>query len=101
MTLTEVEPGCRVRYAIQRGMSGEFELEFEGAPTEPELELGFALVEAPRGLAFIIALALGWVLERDLLPQVDQGAFDLRLEMAEGTAIETTARVAISRMPGS
>ncbi len=42
-------------------------------------------------LAGIILLASS--LERDLLPNVDQGAFDLRLELAEGTRLETTAGV--------
>ena len=35
----------------------------------------------------VIALAL----DRDLLPDVDQGAFDVRVELAEGTRLETTA----------
>jgi HAE1 family hydrophobic/amphiphilic exporter-1 len=46
------------------------------------------------GLALSGSLALGWTLDRDLLPQVDQGAFDMRLELAEGTAIEATAEAA-------
>ena len=35
----------------------------------------------------LIALAL----ERDLLPDVDQGAFDVRVELSEGTRLEVTA----------
>ena len=40
-------------------------------------------------LAGIAAIALA--LDRDLLPDVDQGAFDVRVELAEGTRLETTA----------
>ncbi len=40
-------------------------------------------------LAGVILLALA--LDRDLLPNVDQGAFDVRVELAEGTRLETTA----------
>ena len=48
-------------------------------PEVIELELGFALVEAPRGLAFIVALALGWVLGLlSLLPRVLRLANDRR-----------------------
>ena len=45
---------------------------------------------AGAALAGAIAIALG--LERDLLPDVDQGAFDVRVELAEGTRLETTAQ---------
>jgi hydrophobic/amphiphilic exporter-1 (mainly G- bacteria), HAE1 family len=40
------------------------------------------------------SLALGTVLDRDLLPSVDQGAFEAHLELGEGTGIETTRDVA-------
>src|SRR5690606_16715210 len=34
------------------------------------------------------------VLERDLLPDVDQGALTVRLELAEGTSLEATSELA-------
>ena len=43
--------------------------------------------------AFVIALALGWRLPRDLLPSVDEGAYRARLDLALGTPLETTDRV--------
>ncbi len=49
-------------------------------------------------LVALVALALsgaaGLTLDRDLLPAVDQGAFDARLELAEGTGLVATAAVA-------
>jgi hydrophobic/amphiphilic exporter-1 (mainly G- bacteria), HAE1 family len=45
-------------------------------------------------LALTGALALGWTLPRDLLPEVDQGAFEIRLVLAEGTGLEATASAA-------
>ncbi len=50
-------------------------------------------VLATSGLVLAGILLLASSLERDLLPNVDQGAFDLRLELAEGTRLETTAGV--------
>ncbi len=47
-------------------------------------------VMAFTGGALGVALALGVVLDRDLLPAVDQGAFDVRLELAEGSSLATT-----------
>jgi HAE1 family hydrophobic/amphiphilic exporter-1 len=44
--------------------------------------------------ALVLSLALGGVLRRDLLPQVDQGAFQIRLELSEGTALQATAEAA-------
>ena len=46
------------------------------------------------GLALLATVALGSVLQRDLLPAVDQGAFDLRLQLEEGVGIEATADAA-------
>jgi len=46
------------------------------------------------GLALVASLALAGVLPRDLLPQVDQGAFRIRLELPEGTALDATADAA-------
>ncbi len=45
-------------------------------------------------LALVGTLLLGAALQRDLLPAVDQGAFDLRLELEPGVGIETTAAAA-------
>ena len=52
---------------------------------------GRVLAFAAGGLA--AALLLGLWLERDLLPRVDQQAFDVRLELEEGTTLERTAEV--------
>ncbi len=46
------------------------------------------------GLTLAAVLALGWVLPRDLLPDVDQGAFEIRLLLAEGTGLEATEEAA-------
>ncbi|MCG6957024.1 MAG: efflux RND transporter permease subunit [Gemmatimonadetes bacterium] len=46
------------------------------------------------GAALAVSLAIATVLPRDLLPQVDQGAFQVRLELPEGTALQTTADAA-------
>ena len=40
------------------------------------------------------ALAVGWNLRRDLLPDVDQGAFEVRIQLPEGTDLATTADAA-------
>ena len=42
------------------------------------------------GAALAVTLMLGLTLQRDLLPNVDQGAFSIRLELEEGTALEAT-----------
>jgi hydrophobic/amphiphilic exporter-1 (mainly G- bacteria), HAE1 family len=44
--------------------------------------------------AFALALLAGSVLNRDLLPRVDQGAFEVGLELPEGTALDRTHEVA-------
>jgi HAE1 family hydrophobic/amphiphilic exporter-1 len=46
------------------------------------------------GLSLAVALLLTGTLQRDLLPQVDQGAFEIRLELEEGTALEATEEAA-------
>ena len=46
------------------------------------------------GAALAVTLLAAFTLPRDLLPQVDQGAFTIRLELAEGTALEATDEVA-------
>ncbi len=45
-------------------------------------------------VTLVMALSLGIVLQRDLLPNVDQGAFRIRLELVEGTSLETTIAAA-------
>ena len=42
----------------------------------------------------VLTLAAGALLPRDLLPEVDQGAFTVRLELEEGTSLEATADAA-------
>ena len=46
------------------------------------------------GASLVLAVVVGGLLQRDLLPQVDQGAFQIRLELPEGTALEATAEAA-------
>ncbi len=46
------------------------------------------------GLALLVAFLIAASLRRDLLPQVDQGAFEIHLELAEGTPLATTADAA-------
>ncbi|MFC1660559.1 efflux RND transporter permease subunit [Gemmatimonadota bacterium] len=40
------------------------------------------------------SVALGLALDRDLLPDVDQGSFDVRLELAQGTSLPATVATA-------
>jgi HAE1 family hydrophobic/amphiphilic exporter-1 len=40
--------------------------------------------------ALLASVVVGGLLERDLLPNVDQGSFDVRLELAEGTSLPAT-----------
>ena len=49
---------------------------------------GIVLASATAALAASLLLAA--TLERDLLPNVDQGAFDVRLELEEGTSLSST-----------
>ena len=50
-------------------------------------------VMALAGAALGLALALGALLERDLLPAVDQGEFAVRLELPEGSSLAATDSV--------
>ena len=50
-------------------------------------------VMAVAGAALGLALALGALLERDLLPAVDQGEFTVRLELPEGSSLAATDSV--------
>jgi hydrophobic/amphiphilic exporter-1 (mainly G- bacteria), HAE1 family len=52
-------------------------------------------VLAIAGGVFLLAGAVGLALDRDLLPRVDQGAFDIHLELPEGTALGFTAETAV------
>ena len=45
-------------------------------------------------VALILTVATGAVLQRDLLPDVDQGGFSIRLELDEGTALDATIEAA-------
>jgi len=60
---------------------------------ESALEHPFQVL-ATSGSALIVSVFLGLGLQRDLLPEVDQGAFTVRLELAEGTALAATAEAA-------
>lgn len=51
-------------------------------------------VLAAAGAALAGTALLGSALDRDLLPNVDQGAFDVRVELPEGTSLEATAEAA-------
>jgi hydrophobic/amphiphilic exporter-1 (mainly G- bacteria), HAE1 family len=53
---------------------------------------GLVLMTSTAALAGTVLLGLG--LPRDLLPDVDQGAFSISLELAEGTALEATSAAA-------
>ena len=45
-------------------------------------------------LMLLLGVALGWTLDRGVLPDVDQGAFQARLNLPRGTALEETAAMA-------
>jgi HAE1 family hydrophobic/amphiphilic exporter-1 len=47
------------------------------------------------GAVFAVALLLGYTLPRDLLPQVDEGAYRARINLPLGTPLETTDGVAV------
>ena len=44
--------------------------------------------------ALVASLGTGLGIRRDLLPQVDQGAFDVRVQLPEGSALQSTADAA-------
>jgi HAE1 family hydrophobic/amphiphilic exporter-1 len=69
--------------------SGRYHTALEWALDRPSRVL------AASGAALGVALFLGTGLPRDLLPHVDQGAFTIRLELEEGTALETTDQAAV------
>ena len=57
-------------------------------------------VLAVSGAALAATLVLALALDRDLLPDVDQGGFRVRLELSEGTGLEATALV-VEEIEGS
>ena len=57
-------------------------------------------VLAVSGVALAATLVLALALDRDLLPDVDQGGFRVRLELSEGTGLEATALV-VEEIEGS
>ena len=76
-----------------------FDLWFDRFATRYHTALGWSLDHRGRVMAVAgVALGLSGViaigLDRDLLPAVDQGAFDVRLELAEGTGLAATTEVA-------
>jgi len=77
--------------AFERGFTGfarGYHRTLEGALDRRGLVLAIA------GGTLVAAAALALALDRDLLPQVDQGAFQVRLELEEGTSLEVTSAVA-------
>jgi len=46
------------------------------------------------GIALLAAASAAMVMDRDLLPEVDQGAFDVHLTLPEGTSLESTDQTA-------
>src|SRR5690606_25634829 len=46
------------------------------------------------GVALAVALGVGWMLPRDLLPDVDQGTFEARIRLPEGAGLASTADAA-------
>ena len=76
-----------------------FDIWFDRFATRYHVVLDWSLDHRGRvlgvaGSALAASLALGVLLDRDLLPEVDQGAFDARLELAEGTPLAVTTVVA-------
>jgi HAE1 family hydrophobic/amphiphilic exporter-1 len=51
-------------------------------------------VAAMAAATLVVGIALGLMLDRDVLPDVDQGAFTIRLELPRGTPLERTAEAA-------
>jgi HAE1 family hydrophobic/amphiphilic exporter-1 len=51
-------------------------------------------VVAMAGATLLGSVLLGMILDRDLLPDVDQGSFEVRMELAEGTSLPATVEAA-------
>lgn len=77
-----------------------FDRAFEAFGERYHAALEWSLDHQPRvlgmaALALAGTLALGTLLPRDLLPQVDQGAFQVRLTLPEGTGLDATEESAV------
>ena len=68
--------------------AGRYHRALEWSLDRPGLVLGTS------GAALVLTLAAATMLPRDLLPDVDQGAFTVRLELEEGTPLDVTSEVA-------
>jgi HAE1 family hydrophobic/amphiphilic exporter-1 len=80
---------------ITRPFLDAFDRAFDAFAARYEAALGWSLdhrgaVVVGAGGALALTLVLGSALERDLLPDVDQGGFRARLVLPEGTGIEAT-----------
>lgn len=77
---------------------GSFDRFFQAFAQRYDRFLLWSLDHRPRVLeivafALIISLLLGLHLKRELMPQVDQGEFTIRVELPPGTSLEGTAEV--------
>jgi HAE1 family hydrophobic/amphiphilic exporter-1 len=92
-------PPARATARLFRPALGAFDRRFQAFATWYHAVLAAALERRGRvvGLAALglgAALALSLTLARDVLPEVDQGAFRVRLELPRGTPLEETGDVA-------
>jgi hydrophobic/amphiphilic exporter-1 (mainly G- bacteria), HAE1 family len=76
-----------------------FDARFEAFARRYHTALEWSLVHRARvmglaGAALLGVVLLGSTLDRDLLPRVDQGAFDVRMELPEGTSLMATLEAA-------
>jgi hydrophobic/amphiphilic exporter-1 (mainly G- bacteria), HAE1 family len=76
-----------------------FDARFEAFARRYHTALEWSLVHRARvmvlaGAALVGVVLLGSTLDRDLLPRVDQGAFEARLELSEGTSLMATLEAA-------
>lgn len=89
----------RVLKAVFSPLFGVFDRVFDAFAVWYHGRLAAALdrkgvVLAAAGGALAGAFLLASALDRDLLPNVDQGAFDVRIELPEGTSLEATTEAA-------
>ncbi len=87
------------RRGLLRGPLEAFDRGFERFTAFYEATLARALRRPGRVAALsvallVIAVAVGLGLRRDVLPHVDQGEFDVRLDLPRGTPLERTAEAA-------
>ncbi|MFQ6047280.1 MAG: efflux RND transporter permease subunit, partial [Gemmatimonadales bacterium] len=45
-------------------------------------------------LTLALGISIGWLLDREVLPEVDQGAFTVRVDLPQGTPLERTQELA-------